>query len=72
MIKYFCDKCGKEIGSNQTEIFNRQWKEKASTQQKKYFDLLNSYLRYYDYVDLCDPCHNYLLLELSKIIKKDE
>lgn len=68
MIKYFCDKCGKEIAPNQSEDFNRKLKEKSDSAQKRYFTLLNSYLRYYNYVDLCDFCHNGLLLELSKII----
>lgn len=68
MIKYFCDKCGQEIAPNQSENFNRKLEEKSDVAQKRYFDLLNSYLRYYGYVELCDFCHNCLLLELSKVI----
>lgn len=70
MKRFFCDKCGHEISENQTNNFNKKWKENASPEAIKRFDKLDAYIKTHGYIDLCDWCHNCMLLEVSNILKE--
>ena len=70
MKRFFCDNCGREISENQTNNFNKKWKKNANSEATKRFDKLDTFIKMLGYIDLCDWCHNCMLLEVSNMFKE--